>query len=144
MVRFESDILIQRPVGDVFGYVTDPANLPQWQETTVSAIKETAGPMRAGTRLREVHRAPLGKRAVSLVEVSEYEPDRVFATRILDGPLKIDGAWRFDDESGHTHLTFAAHGNLHGPLRLVEPLVSRMLRRQFGTYHRRLKENLEA
>jgi ligand-binding SRPBCC domain-containing protein len=144
MVRIDSQIDIDRPIGEVFAYVTDPAKLAEWQETTVSVTKETAGPMGAGTRLREVRRAPLGKRVESRVEVSEYERDRVFATRILDGPLKIDGGWRFEGDDGHTRLRFAAQGDLHGPLRLVEPLVTRVLRRQFGIYHRRLKENLES
>jgi len=39
-------------------------------------------------RLREVHRAPGGKQLASLVEVFEYEPDRVFALRMLEGALR--------------------------------------------------------
>jgi uncharacterized protein YndB with AHSA1/START domain len=144
MVRIEEQFDIERPVAEVFGYVTDPAKLAEWQDTTVSVTKETDGPVRAGTRLREVRRAPFGKQIESLVEISEYEPDRLFGTRILDGPLKIDGAYRFEERDGGTHMAFQAGGEVQGPLRLAAPLLTRVLRRQFGGYHRRLKENLEA
>src|SRR4051812_27456328 len=138
MIEIASELEIARPAHEVFAYVTDPAKLPEWQETTVSVTQETDGPLRAGTRLREVRRAPLGKRVESLVEVSEYEPDSAFALRILDGPLKVDGAYRFTGEDGRTRVSFAAGGELHGPLRLIAPLVKRAMTRQFAAYHRRL------
>jgi uncharacterized membrane protein len=143
MVHIASELEIARPVHEVFAYVTDPGKLAEWQETTVSVTQQTPGPLRAGTRLREVRSAPLGKQVESLVEVAEYEPDRVFAMRILDGPLKVDGGYRFEASPGGTRVAFEAQGELHGPLRAMAPLVRRVLARQFGVYHRRLKEILE-
>jgi uncharacterized protein YndB with AHSA1/START domain len=144
MVQIEDALAIRRPVTDVFDYVTDPAKLAEWQDTAVAVTKETDGPMRAGTRLREVRRAPLGRRMEQLVEVSAYEPDRVFGLRVLDGPLKVDGEYRFAASADGTRLEFTGRGELHGPLRLLAPLATRALRRQFAGYHRRLKDRLEA
>jgi uncharacterized membrane protein len=143
-MRIHQQVQIDRPVAEVFGFVTDPATLPEWQETTLSVTNETGGPVHAGTRLREVRRAPFGKQVESLVEVAQYEPDRAFSLRVLDGPLKVDGAYRFEGEGGRTQVEFRAEGAVHGPLRLVEPLLKRTLARQFAGYHRRLKEILEA
>jgi uncharacterized membrane protein len=143
MVRIAFPVEIERPVQEVFAYVTDLERLPDWQETTVSVTQETDGPMRAGTRLREVRRGPFGRRVESLVEVSRYEPDRAFDLRIVDGPLAIDGAHRFSGANGHTRIDFEASGELPRALRPATPLVARLMRRQFGAYYRRLKENLE-
>ena len=49
--------------------MTDPGKLDTWQTNTVSAEREDEGPMRVGSRLREVHRAPGGKELPSVVEV---------------------------------------------------------------------------
>src|ERR1700722_18448788 len=86
MIKFTVATEIARPPTDVFAYVTDPAKLSTWQTNTISAVAEDDHPLGLGTRVREVHRAPGGKQLAALVEVSEYEPDRVFALRMLKGP----------------------------------------------------------
>ena len=79
MIDFTVETPIERPAGEVFAYVTDPERLATWQTNTVSSTLEGAGPLGLGSRLREVHRGPGGKEFPSVVEVTEYEPDRVFA-----------------------------------------------------------------
>ncbi len=66
MVRFRLSLEIERPVEDVFEYVTDPAKLPEWQTNAVDVENLTGGLLAVGTRLREVHVA-LGRRLEPLV-----------------------------------------------------------------------------
>lgn len=143
MIEFTVATDIARPVRDVFAYATDPTKLSTWQTNTTSAIPETDGPLQIGTRLREVHRAPGGKHLASTVEVSEYDPDRTFALHILDGALPIDARLTFDPTDHGTRLTFTAHGQPTGPMRLAQPLLSRTLKRQFADYCATLKRVLE-
>jgi ligand-binding SRPBCC domain-containing protein len=143
MIRFSFPVHIHRPVEDVFAYVTDSETLPEWQTNTVSVINETGGPLRQGSRLREVHRAPLGREAASLVEVSAFEPNKRFDLRILEGPLPIDASHTFTAENDGTRIDFAAEGQPGGPMRLLEPLLARLLHRQFEGYYAQLKQNLE-
>lgn len=88
MIDFTIETEIARPVDAVFAYATDPAKLPSWQLNTVSAVPEAPGPVGLRTRIREVHDAPGGRQVPSLVEVSEYEPGRLFSLHVLEGPLK--------------------------------------------------------
>jgi uncharacterized protein YndB with AHSA1/START domain len=143
MIRFAFPVEIDRPVEDVFAFVTDPSRLPEWQTTTVSSVPETAGPLRAGTRLREVHRGPFGRELESLVEVARYEPNRRFDLRILEGPLPLDGNFGFEAVDGRTRIDFAAEGQPSGLLRLAQPLLARTLEKQFRGYFARLKELME-
>ena len=144
MIRFAFPTEIDRPVEDVFAFVTDPRRLPEWQTTTVSVVQEPDGPMREGTRLRELHRAPLGRDLESLVEVARYEPDRRFDLRMLEGPLLLDGNFGFERAGGGTRIDFAAEGRPRGLMRLAQPLLARSLERQFRRYFARLKELLES
>ena len=75
---------LDRPVHEVFAYAIDPDKLPTWQTNTVSARREDDGPYGLGSRLHEVHRAPGGKELASVVEVVEFEPDRVFALEVKE------------------------------------------------------------
>ena len=87
MIEFSVETEIARPPAAVFAYVTDPQKLHTWQRNTVSVSQEGDGPVGVGTRLHEVHRGPGGKEIESVVEVSEFEPDRVFALKMVEGPL---------------------------------------------------------
>jgi len=142
MIDITVETQIARPVHDVFAYATDPEKLPSWQTNTVSATREDDGPYGLGSRLREVHRAPGGKELESVVEVVEYAPDRVFALEVKKG-TPIHAHITFDRAGGGTRMRFRAHGKLTGVGRLIEPLVARMLRKQFAQHLATLKQVLE-
>jgi uncharacterized membrane protein len=142
MIDFTVETQIARPVHDVFAYATDPDRLPSWQTNTVSVTRVDDGPYGLGSRLREVHRAPGGKELESIVEVVEYTPDRVFALEVKEG-TPIHAHLTFDPSDGGTRVRFRAHGKLSGPARIIEPLVGRMLRKQFREQVATLKQVLE-
>ncbi len=143
MIQFTVETEIARSPTEVFAYVTDPAKLATWQTNTVSAVPEEDRPLGLGTRLREVHRAPGGKLLASLVEVSEYEPDRVFSLRMLEGPLLIHARITFEPTELGTRVRFDAHGQPSGPMRVAQPLLRLTLKRQFAGYWATLKQILE-
>jgi uncharacterized protein YndB with AHSA1/START domain len=143
MIKFTIDTDIARPPSDVFAYLTDPSKLASWQTNTVSAVPETPPPLTKGTRLREVHRAPGGKELPSLVEVSEYEPDRTFALHVIEGALPLDARITLEPTEEGTRMRFAAEGQPEGAMRLAQPLLQRTLKRQFAAYCVTLKGILE-
>jgi uncharacterized protein YndB with AHSA1/START domain len=143
MIKFTVGTEIARPPTDVFGYVTDPAKLATWQTNTISAVAEDDKPIGLGTRVRELHRAPGGKELASLVEVSEYEPYRVFALRMLEGALPIHARITFDQTELGTRLQLDAHGQPSGLIRLAQPVLRLTLKRQFAGYFTTLKQVLE-
>lgn len=143
MIDFTIEIEIDRPVAEVFAYVSDPKNLPAWQTNTVSVAQVDDGPLGLGTRLREVHRGPGGKEIQSLVEISEFEPDRVFALHMVEGPLPIDGRISLDASAGKTRMAFRVHGRPSGAMRLAQPVLRVALKRQFKDHCATLKRVLE-
>jgi len=80
---------------------------------------------------------------VSLVEVSEYEPGRVLAMRVLKGALPIHARITFEPTELGTRVQFDAHGEPNGPMRLAQPLLRLSLKRQFAGYCATLKQVLE-
>ena len=145
MIQFGFHVEIDRPVSEVFAYVTDPWHLPEWQTNTVEVHTEPAPPLRPGTRLREIHAAPFGKRVESEVLVAAIEQDRLLELHIENGPAPIDGRWEFAEHGpGRTLIRFSASGTVAGPLRVLGPLLRIGFKRQMLAHHRRLKHKLEA
>jgi uncharacterized membrane protein len=144
MIKFHIPIEINRPVDEVFGYVTDPDKLPSWQTNTVSVEMEPDGPMALGTRLREVHKAAGGRELQSVVEVSQYEPERRLELRIVEGPLAVDGLFVFAPTDGaSTRLELFGTGRPEGAMRLAQPLLRHFVRRQFAAHLLTLKRVME-
>jgi uncharacterized protein YndB with AHSA1/START domain len=117
MIEFTIETVIDRPISEVFAYVTDPTKLVTWQTNTVSVTPEETGPLGLGTRLREVHRTPGGKELTSLVEVSEYEPDRAFALQTIEGSLPIHARITFETTPRSAAASSRAQTPVRRPLR---------------------------
>jgi hypothetical protein len=141
VISFGFPIDVARPVGEVFAYVTDPSNLPEWQETD-HVEQLTPGAVSAGTRFRETHQV-LGRRLESITEVSAYEPERRFDLRIVSLPARVADRWTFEAIPGGTRLHFATEGRARAPFRPAERLIADVLERRRRENHARLKRALE-
>lgn len=135
---------VDRPREVVFDYATNPAHLGEWQTSNRSVEQLGDGPPGPGTRFRERTKPPGRREFVQITEFAELVRPALLRVRVVDGPQLIDGAWRFEPEGERTRVTFVAEGQLRGLLRFLTPIVRRLIARQFATYHRNLRRNLEA
>jgi uncharacterized protein YndB with AHSA1/START domain len=142
MVDFTIETEIACAPPEVFAYVSDWTKLATWQTNTVSAAPEQQGPIGLGSRIREVHRAPGGKKIEELVEVAEYEPDRVLGLRMIEGP-PVHGRITLEATNRGTRFQFRVYGQPSGAMRLAEPLIRFILKRNFTGFCANLKRVLE-
>jgi uncharacterized membrane protein len=142
-VKFDLDIVIERSVEEVFEYVTDVRNLPEWQESAIEADWVEGASPGKGARLRE-RRELAGRSIESELEVTAYEPDRRFDVKALSGPIRFEVRHSFEAAGGATRLRLAAEGEAGGVLRFAGPLVARQAERQFRADLERLKQVLES
>ena len=136
-VRFDLDVMIERPVGAVFAYVTDIRNLPEWQESA-----EAAHWIDEGSRFRE-RRTFLGRAAEIELEVTAFEQDRRFDVRAVTGPVKFEIRHRFDPADGGTRVHVSAEAAIGGALRFAAGMAKKQAERQFRADLQRLKKVLE-
>ena len=142
-MRIDETFLVRRPPEVVFDYLTDPANLAAWQTTKTSVEQLTEGPPGLGTRIRERTKPPGGKEFEQITEFTEFDRPRRVHVHIVEGPQPVDGTWEFAPHDEGTEVHFSTEGSLRGPMRILEPLVRRILARQMAEYHGNLRRNLE-
>jgi carbon monoxide dehydrogenase subunit G len=143
MVRFELSVDIARSVHDVWEYLIDPDNVPEWQASAHSSHQITDGPMGVGTHLVDERRF-LGRRASSEVEVTEFEPERLFTLHGLSGPVRFTVRHRLEQTAGGTHIQIEAEADPGGIGRLMRPVVEHAAAHEIRKDFDRLKERLEA
>ena len=147
MVRFETRIVIQRPVGEVFEFTTPFENIPQWIPQIPGARQTSKGPMGVGTIGREEWgRFPLRQIAknweivaMTLVlgtltadlntyrawEITEYEPNQKCVFTSNSWRLSSKVGFHFKPAEGGTELLCTDEHQLHGPFKLAEPIMVR-------------------
>jgi uncharacterized protein YndB with AHSA1/START domain len=138
-MRIAQTFTVARPPQEVFAFMSDPDNLATWQTIKTSVTPLTDGPTRLGSRFREGNK--VGPRTWDqVVEVTEFEPGRVFAVKVIEGP-ESSGRWVMAPDGAGARVDFEA--DFRAP-RLLAPLMGRMLARQFRGYHERLRRAVEA
>lgn len=142
-MRFEFEVEIERPIRDVFAYVTDVGNLPEWQRATSEAAWEEGEGPGPGARVRQKTRF-LGRTMNVELEVTAYEPDRRFDLRTLSGPISFTVHHSFQPSNGGTKIQFVGEGESGGFFRLAESAVARRAERESRTDFERLKAILES
>ena len=143
-MRFEQTFHVQAPPEAVFDYMTEPANLAAWQTSKTLVEPLTEGPPRLGYRVRERTKPPGAKEFEQVVEFVGFDRPGRFAVHIVEGPYPVDGAWTLSADGGGTRAHFVAEGELQGLMKLLGPITSRMMARQFKAYHANLARNVEA
>jgi uncharacterized protein YndB with AHSA1/START domain len=143
MVTVEETVVVERPIEQVFAYVTDPARIPEWQSSALEAHLDGEGPMRAGSTVLE-KRKFLGRRLESTMEVLEYEPPHRFRIKASSGPVPFDVTNTFSTAEGGTRISAVVEGEPGGFFRLAEPLVARAVARELRNNLETLKDVLEA
>lgn len=143
MVRIEGDIVINRPVDEVFDFVADERNEPQYNPRMLRAEKISPGPVGLGTRFR-AEISTIGRPAEMTIENTGYERPRRLESSTRLSTMDIDGALTFEPVPGGTRMQWAWEVRPRGVLRLMAPLVARMGRRQERTIWTSLKRVLGA
>jgi uncharacterized protein YndB with AHSA1/START domain len=138
-------IEIGRPPADVFAYLDQLERHTEWQGNLVDAKVQTEGPPRVGTRVLETRRVPGGPRDFTY-EVTEHDPPRRVAFRVVDGPVRPVGTVTVEpvDDGSRSRVTLELDFEGHGLGKLFAPMARRSAAKTVPQDQARLKQRLEA
>ncbi|HET9871460.1 MAG TPA: SRPBCC family protein [Propionibacteriaceae bacterium] len=141
-VRVQDSIEIGRPVGDVFEFVTNVDNFPQWAGPAVE-VSGLTGPPQEGDTFTLVQKF-LGRKFDSPCEVTSVESNRRFAYRSTGAsPVPFTFTYAFEPSGAGTSVTMTAEGEPGSFFRLAGPLFEKAGKRQVKNDLETLKDMLE-
>jgi uncharacterized protein YndB with AHSA1/START domain len=143
VIAFETQIIIERPIEDVFAYVSDPLNFPRWNSAVQAVRKTRAGGNSVSSTYAMERRLPTG-RAVNELEVVARQEPSVFAVRTTSGPTPFHYRYRLSTDSGLTLVRLEAEVELGGAAALVPQLARRAVKKGVDDNLALLKNVLEA
>jgi uncharacterized protein YndB with AHSA1/START domain len=142
MASIEHSIEIGRSPADVFSVLTDPSRLREWQGTALEAEIQGEGPLRPGSRVREV-RSFLGRRIESTVEIVEVEPPSRFVLRSSAGPVTFHIQQTVAPTAAGSRVRIVMEGEARGMLGMAARVAVKAADKQLRSDLESLKSLLE-
>ena len=142
-MNFETAVRIARPIEDVFAFVSDAANLPQWNSAVQAVRKTSEGERGVGSTYVMDRELPSGK-ARNEFEIVACERPTEFSIRTTSGPTPFGYSYRLSSENGVTVVHLDADVQLATVPALVGPLARHAVRRGVDRNFRTLKRIVEA
>jgi hypothetical protein len=143
MITDERSIVIDRPLEEVFAFVTDPHNNALWCGWFIESEVTSNGPIGVGTTFRNVATF-LGKRIEADAVVTSWEPNRRSCIRTTSGPILTTGCRSVEAVEGGTRFAQTIEASPGAFFGLAEHIVVRLGARQLEADLLMLKELLES
>ena len=141
--RIELNVVINRPVEEVYAYMSNPENNSQWQSHCRGSVITSEGPLSVGTTFTDVIKF-LGRRIESIWEITEYDPNRKVSFKSTSSPIPAKGGYTYGSVEGGTKVTVVGEVEPGGLLKLAKPIIVREGKSEWETSLANLKHLLEA
>lgn len=141
--KIEGEIVIGRPIDEVFDFVADERNEPKYNPGMLSAEKLSTGPIGEGTRFRATIKSK-GKPLEMLLETTAYERPSRLGNRTSMSSAEISGSMTFEPDAGGTRMRWSWEVKPKGVYRLLTPIIALVGRRSEVAIWTGLKDYLES
>jgi len=143
MVKNEFSININRPVEEVFNYVSNLQNGSQWQSGLLEVRQLTPGSLKTGVQYAAVRKF-LGKKLEGVVEIVTYELNKKFAIKSNSGSIPFEESYVFEPATQGTRLSTVLELHTSGLMGLAEPMIAGSVKRELEADFGNLKDLLES
>lgn len=146
MIKLELKITINKPVDQVWDYLTDFRNTPKWDIGVLETRQTSQGPAGLGTTFQNI--GPfLGRNSVREFKVTEYAPNKKVTVRLTNSTKLIQKAevsYTFESTTSGTKITSIGYVELAPLFRLIQPLLFQRAKKDSEGDLNNLKHLLES
>jgi uncharacterized protein YndB with AHSA1/START domain len=142
VISFETSVRVERPIEEVFEFVSNPLLFPLWNsavQTVRGTSGENGGPGATYSMQRQL---PTGQVENELEVLSREHPTK-FGIRTTSGPTPFLYSYRFAPVDADTVVHLDASVELSGVSTVLGPLAARGVRRGVDANLAALKRTLE-
>ena len=141
MIQHEVTIHLNKPVEQVFAFLMDTSKLATWQSNLIKSEPLTEGPLRTGSRFREIRRINHKETEIQ-GEITALEPNKRLETKTATKPQAMV-SYSLNPEQGGTRLRYKFVLITSGLMRLLEPMIASSIKKDTEADFETLKRILE-
>ena len=142
MIKVEKSVTINKPVEEVFAFVSKHENTTKWQGGVEAIIPE--GPANVvGSKYTEVRKF-MGQEMRSTLEITAFVENAKWAAKVLKGPVPYEVIATFEPSGSGTKMTMQVEGEPKGFFKIAEGMLGGQLTKSLEEDGERLKKILES
>ena len=122
MINLISSTLIERPIKEVFDFVSTPENDFQWQYGTLATARLPKNNGAVRTFFRSIGHL-MGRRNLGTFEITEFEPNKKYGFISLSGPVHSRTSYAFENVSGRTRINVSIEASAPNFFHITEKLL---------------------
>ena len=142
VISISSTIVIYRPAGVVFDFISSAANDFEWQYGTLASGPLSAAALGPGATFQTIGHL-MGRRVSGTFEVTHYEAGKSYGFRSLSGPLQIVTLFTLEMESGATRVRVKTDASAVNWLDFNERMMGKYMQKQMRDDLSMLRDILE-
>lgn len=144
MAQIEHSIVINRPVSDVFAFVTDFNNCPKWQPDVVG-VHQSEGKVRVGSMITLRRRLRVLFYQLDInADVIDVQPNKKLEYKGTMGFFPFTASYTFEPQGRSTRVTEALDVRVWGLHAIFGGVVRGTMKRRMGRIWDNLKQLLES
>jgi carbon monoxide dehydrogenase subunit G len=143
--RFEGTAVVDRPIDEVFAFLSDGENDPKFSPRVLEIKKTSDGPPGVGTVYASTVK-DAGMKTKREFKLTEFEaPTRIRWTEVSKNIITApEGGYDLAPEGDGTRVTIHNVLEGHGPGKLIAPLALRSARKGADDFAQSIKRAVEA
>lgn len=143
MITLDLSTLVDRPVPEIFDFLSDPLNLPKWQSMVARIEQATPGEPAIGTKYRVFAQA-LGRNIEGEMQITAFEPPHKVGFVNQSGPMRVNITVTLKPVGSGAKIALHAEGNPAGMFALAEGILAGKIKSEMEANLARLKAVLES
>ena len=143
MAHAENQIVINKPVSEVFSFLADGLNNPKWRDGVMEIKLKSGAAGSEGAEYRQVLKGPFGRNIDGDYRLLTVNQDKELKFAVTSGPARPIGEYLFEQQAGSTKLTFVLDYQTKGLAKLMEPMIQRTMNSEVAALSN-LKQILES
>lgn len=145
MITVEVDRVINRPIKEVFTFMTDIEQLPRYATGVIEAHWLPPGWIGIGSKFKVVSRLLVTSQNEVQFEVTDVRPNKTFSFKTISGNIPISSTISFNEVPQGTQVMIRAESEEpKGVLRFAAPMFVRKVSDQLETELDNAKRLLES
>jgi uncharacterized protein YndB with AHSA1/START domain len=140
MIEHRLEVTLEQPPERTFDFFVDFRNEPAWNPDCLTVEKTSDGPIGVGTTFT-------GKmKRIGPSESEIVALDRPGHCSVVDRSRGAEGTFdfRFKPHDGGTRVEVTMRMQPRGPMRLLEPLMARMVKRMLADLPEKMRRGIDA
>ena len=143
MAHAENEVIINKPVPEVFSFLADGTNNTKWRPGVVRIELASGVSGQVGAQYRQVLKGPGSRNIDGDYKITVAKPNEELDFEVTAGPARPSGSYFFEAVENGTKLKFVLDYQPKGLAMLMGPMITRTMKSEVANLAK-LKRLLES